>query len=160
MGIDLCCQIHNRLREIMKSKRMLFRESGFTLIEILIVVIIVGLLAGLVGPELFGRLGKAKSTAARAQIEMLAAALDSYRLDMGSYPSTSEGLLVLIEQPQGDAPDWTGPYLKKSSIPADPWGERYRYRCPGEHGDFDLFTYGADKQSGGDGENRDIESWN
>lgn len=135
------------------------RHAGFTLIEILIVVIIVGLLAGLVGPELFGRLGKAKSTTAKAQIEQLSAALDSYRLDMGSYPTTSEGLIVLIEAPQEDSPDWSGPYLSKAKIPKDPWGEPYRYRSPGEHGDFDLFSLGADKQEGGEKENRDVANW-
>lgn len=135
------------------------RQAGFTLIEILIVVIIVGLLAGLVGPELFGRLGKAKSTTAKAQIEQLAAALDSYRLDMGRYPSTGEGLIVLIEEPQEESPDWSGPYLSKAKIPKDPWGEPYRYRCPGEHGDYDIFSLGADKQEGGDGENADVVSW-
>ncbi len=144
----------------MNSDRMALKSSsGFSLIEILIVVVIVGLLAGLVGPELFSRLGKVKATAAKAQIEQLSAALDSYRLDMGSYPITSQGLVVLVEPPQQNQDSWTGPYLRKGKIPLDPWGEAYRYRSPGEHGDFDLFSYGADKQPGGEGEDADVANW-
>lgn len=144
----------------MKSNKILqLKQSGFTLIEILIVVVIVGLLAGLVGPELFSRLGKAKATTAKAQIEQLAAALDSYRLDIGEYPTTSQGLIVLVEKPTQNAVGWTGPYLRKDNVPLDPWREPYRYRSPGEHGDFDLFSYGADRQPGGEGEDADISSW-
>lgn len=144
----------------MNGDKVILKNSyGFSLIEILIVVVIVGLLAGLVGPELFSRLGKAKATAARAQIEQLSAALDSYRLDMGSYPVTSQGLVVLVEPPQQNQESWTGPYLRKGKIPLDPWGGAYRYRSPGEHGDFDLFSYGADKQPGGEGEDADVANW-
>jgi general secretion pathway protein G len=129
-------------------------QRGFTLIELLVVVIILGLLAGLVGPRLFGRVGQSKQTAARAQIELLGGALDQYRLDVGSYPGALEGLVTST-----GATNWNGPYLKKG-LPKDPWDNPYRYKCcPGDHGDYDLWSEGADKAPGGDGENSDITSW-
>ncbi len=129
-------------------------QRGFTLIELLVVVIILGLLAGLVGPRLFGRVGQSKQTAARAQIELLGGALDQYRLDIGSYPAALE---ALVTSP-GTA-NWNGPYLKKG-LPKDPWDNPYRYKCcPGDHGDYDLWSEGADKAPGGDGENADVTSW-
>ncbi len=131
-------------------------ERGFTLIELLVVIIILGLLAGLVGPRLFGRVGQSKQATAKAQIELLGAALDQYRLDVGSYPS--QGLEALIRNP--GAANWNGPYLKKPAIPNDPWGNPFRYKCcPGDQGDYDLWSYGADNAAGGEGENADIASW-
>jgi len=132
-------------------------EGGFTLIELLVVIIILGLLAGLVGPRLFGRVGQSKQAAARAQIELLGAGLDQHRLDVGSYPTTAQGLEALVRNP--GVANWDGPYLKKT-IPKDPWGNQYYYKCcPGDHGDYDLTSYGADNAPGGEGENADITSW-
>ncbi len=132
-------------------------QRGFTLIELLVVIIILGLLVGLVGPRLFGRVGQSKQTAARAQIELIGAGLDQFRLDVGSYPTTAQGLDALQRNP--GASMWNGPYLKKS-VPKDPWGNPYKYGCcPGQRGDYDLWSEGADGQPGGDGENADITSW-
>lgn len=132
-------------------------EKGFTLIELLIVMIILGLLAALVAPKMFQKVGKSKQQAAKAQISMIGTALDAYRLDMGAYPSGQEGLEALRKNPGRDT--WDGPYLPKD-IPPDPWGRAYVYRCcPGDHGDYDLYSTGADGQEGGDGENSDVTSW-
>ena len=131
---------------------------GFSLIELLVVIIILGLLAGLVGPRLFGRVGQSKTAAARAQIELFGAALDQYRLDVGSYPPSGAGLDALVKNP--NAPNWGGPYLKKNLVPVDPWGKPYQYKCcPGDHGDYDIWTLGADGAPGGEGENADVSSW-
>ncbi len=138
----------------MKVKR---NERGFTLIELLVVMVILGLLAALVGPKLFPKLGKGKQHAAKAQIELLGEALDQFRLDTGRYPTTSEGLDALIHNPGIEG--WDGPYLKKNVVPKDPWGRPYQYQSPGTHGDYDLFSYGADGSPGGEGENKDINSW-
>ena len=126
------------------------KQKGFTLLEILVVLVILGLLASLVGPQVFKQLEGSKSKTAALQIQELSAALDLYRLEVGSYPSTSEGLDALIEAPSG-ASNWNGPYLKKKVIRDDPWGMAYQYKSPGDHGDFDLFSYGADKKEGGEG---------
>lgn len=134
------------------------RQRGFTLLEILVVLVILGLLASLVGPQVFRQLASSKSKTAALQIEELGAALDLYRLEVGQYPSTREGLDALIERPSGVSL-WNGPYLKKKVIRADPWGNPYQYRAPGEHGEYDLFSYGADQKEGGEGENRDVVSW-
>jgi general secretion pathway protein G len=135
---------------------------GFTLIEILVVITVIGLLAALVGPRILGRVSEAKSATAKAQLEMLGVALDNYRLDNGSYPTTEQGLTALQEKPSRDpAPlNWRGPYLKRA-IPADPWGRPYVYRSPGEHdaAGNDLSTLGKDGQPGGEGEDADITSW-
>ncbi|MBI5639837.1 MAG: type II secretion system major pseudopilin GspG [Nitrospirae bacterium] len=134
----------------MKNRR------GFTLIELLVVMVILGMLAALVGPRLFGNVGKGRQSAAKTQIEMLGQGLDSFKLDTGRYPTTSEGLNALYTNTgiQG----WAGPYLKKA-VPNDPWGKPYQYLSPGTHGDYDMFSYGADGTAGGDGENRDVNSW-
>ncbi|RJQ56917.1 MAG: type II secretion system protein GspG [Nitrospiraceae bacterium] len=143
----------------MKEKKNLLKcRRGFTLIELMVVMIILGLLAALVVPRMFGRIGQAKQKATNAQIELFGTALDSYRLDVGRYPTTSEGLEALLSQPSG-ADGWNGPYLKKIEIPSDPWNNPYRYESPGVHGDYDLFSYGADNAEGGEGENEDIASW-
>lgn len=132
-------------------------SAGFTLIELLVVVVIIGLLAGLVAPRYFGQLGKSNVSVARAQIENFGKALDQYRIDVGSYPNTNQGLQALVVKPDG-ADKWQGPYLAKS-VPADPWGRAYLYKSPGDHGDYDLSSLGADGQPGGSGENVDISSW-
>ena len=132
-------------------------NRGFTLIELLIVMVILGLLAALVGPRMFGKVGGSRQKAAKAQITLFETALDTYKLDTSIYPTTSQGLEALRTQPSG-VERWDGPYLPKN-IPLDPWGHRYEYRYPGEHGDYDIISYGADGTSGGDGENMDIVSW-
>ena len=141
-----------------RGLRALGSSGGFSLIELLVVIIILGLLAGLVGPRLFSRVGQSKQAAARAQIELLGAALDQYRLDVGAYPPSGAGLEALVSNQ--NIPNWNGPYLKKNAVPLDPWGKPYQYKCcPGEHGDFDIWSLGADGAPGGDGENTDVTSW-
>jgi general secretion pathway protein G len=133
-------------------------SEGFTLIELLVVIIILGLLAGLVGPRLFGRVAQAKQAQARTQIELFGAALDQFRLDTGTYPPASVGLEALVRNP--NMPNWSGPYLKANTVPRDPWGNPYHYKCcPGDHGEYDLWTEGSDGAPGGEGEAADITSW-
>jgi len=130
------------------------KASGFTLLELLVVIVIIGLLAGYVAPRYFSQVGRSEVQVARAQIESLEKALDQYRLDMRRYPSAEEGLGALVAKPQaGDA--WQGPYLKKA-VPMDPWGRAYVYRVPGEKGEFQLLSYGRDGKPGGNGEDADI----
>jgi general secretion pathway protein G len=133
------------------------KQNGFSLIELLIVMVILGLLASLVGPRMFGKLGSAKQNTARTQIEMMMTALDAYRLDMGKYPSQQEGGLEALATNPGSE-KWGGPYLRKG-VPLDPWGNAYQYRIPGEHGEVDLFSHGADNLPGGSNEDRDVVSW-
>ena len=128
--------------------------KGFTLLELLVVIVIIGLLAGYVAPRYFSQVGKSEVQVARAQIDSLEKALDQYRLDVRHYPSAEQGLDALVAAPQGEA-GWSGPYLKKA-VPADPWGRAYVYRVPGSKGDFDLFSLGRDGKPGGTGEDADI----
>ena len=139
------------------KKETRWNERGFTLIEIMIVIIIIGMMAALVGPKLFGRLSMAKQKTAKAQIELFGTALDTFRLDVGRYPTTEEGLKVLREKASG-LEKWNGPYLPKE-IPMDPWGRAYSYKSPGENGDYDLLSFGLDGVAGGEGENEDVVSW-
>ena len=132
------------------------RDGGFTLIELLVVMVILGLIVALVGPRLFGHIGKSKLKAAQAQIELFGTALDAFRLDVGRHPATDEGVNALREDPGLEG--WAGPYLKKE-IPMDPWKRSYVYASPGEHGDYDLVSYGADGTPGGEGEDSDVVSW-
>ncbi len=134
------------------------RMRGFTLIELLVVLVILGLLASLVGPRVMKHLGESKTQTAMLQIEELSSALDVYRLEVGSYPSGDAGLIVLVENP-GNVPQWNGPYLRRKTIRKDPWGNDYNYVLPGENGDFDLYSLGADNSEGGDGENKDVLGW-
>ena len=132
-------------------------QRGFTLLELLVVMVIIGLLAGYVGPKYFSQICKSEVKATRAQIDALEKALDHYRLDVGRYPSTEQGLAALVKRPAGEN-RWHGPYLKKD-VPADPWGAQYQYAQPGEHGEFDLFSFGKDGRAGGEDESADITNW-
>ena len=133
------------------------RHAGFTLLELLVVMVIIGLLAGYVGPKLFGQIGKSQTKVTRAQIDGLSKALDQYRIDTGHYPNTEQGLAALTRLPAAE-PQWAGPYISKA-LPKDPWGHDYRYAAPGEHGDYDLQSFGRDGRAGGDGEDADITNW-
>jgi len=130
------------------------RAPGFTLLELLVVVAIIGLLVGYVAPRYFGQIGKSEVNTAKAQIDALEKALDQYRLDTGHYPTGEVGLNALVERPPNE-PKWNGPYLKKA-VPLDPWGNQYIYKIPGDQGDYDIVSYGKDRQAGGTGENADI----
>ena len=133
-------------------------RSGFSLIEMLVVIVILGLIASIVAPNLLGKIDNAKSKTARVQIEELAAAVELYYLDVGQYPSTSNGLAALIEAPS-EVAEWSGPYLKKQRMPRDPWGQNYHYRSPGDFAPFEIWTLGADNQAEGEGNNADVKSW-
>lgn len=133
-------------------------DGGFTLVELLVVMAILGLIAASAAPDVMKHLGGAKSNAARIQVQNLATTLDLYRLETGRYPNDREGLVVLVERPPGDQ-SWDGPYLKRKDSLIDPWGRPYAYRFPGRHGAFDLFSLGADNREGGDGEDKDLTSW-
>lgn len=130
---------------------------GFTLLELLVVMMIIGLLAGYVGPKYFSQIGKSEVKAARAQLDALGKALDQFRLDTGHYPTTEQGLMTLVQRPP-DEPKWAGPYLTKA-VPLDPWGNPYVFIMPGEHGEYDLLSYGKDGKPGGEGEAAEITNW-
>lgn len=134
-------------------------EAGYTLTELLVVMVILVLLVGLVAPRVIGYLGGARSDTARIQMSNIEASLDLFMIDVGRYPSGSEGLQALVSQPEG-VDSWGGPYLRKESGLTDPWGQIYRYEAPGQHGDYDLFSLGADQAEGGEDEDADITSWN
>lgn len=142
-----------------RIENLLARNSsaGFTLIELIVVVVIIGLLAGLVVPQFIKQEEKATSKAAKAQIELFGTALDTFRLDVGRYPTSQEGLAALTQKP-ASADRWDGPYLKKE-VPPDPWGKPYIYKSPGDHGPYDIISYGADGAPGGEDNNRDVTSW-
>jgi general secretion pathway protein G len=142
---------------IRQRKKSFAATAGFTLLELLVVMVIIGLLAGFVAPKFFAQIGKSETKTARAQIDSLEKALDQYRLDLGRYPTDEQGLAALTERPAGET-KWAGPYLKKQ-VPPDPWARPYVYKFPGEHGEYDLFTYGKDGQPGGSGEAEDIVNW-
>jgi general secretion pathway protein G len=143
------------MKQQVKNKK---RVTGFTLIELLVVLVILGLLAGLVGPNVMKYVGSSKVEVAKAQLEDLAAGLDLFKLDVGRYPSSDEGLLVLVEG--GDAiPGWNGPYLRKKRVPLDPWNNEYVYAIPGQGYDFDLLSLGADGEPEGSGDKADLSAW-
>jgi len=133
------------------------KQRGFTLLELLVVMVIIGLLVGYVAPMYFKQVGKSEVKVAKAQIESFGKALDQYRLDVGHYPTTEQGLQALVVKPT-DEPRWDGPYLKKG-VPLDPWGTPFDYKSPGTHGEFDIISYGRDKVPGGTGEDADLGSW-
>ena len=142
----------------MRPKSRARLAAGFTLLELLVVMAIIGLLAGFVAPRYFAQVGKSQVKVARAQIDAFDKALDQFRLDVGRYPTTEEGLQALVTQPNGEA-NWRGPYLKKG-VPADPWGRPYTYEQPGTHGgDFDVQSYGRDGRPGGTGEDSDVTNY-
>ena len=141
---------------MIKNMKQAGNRKGFTLVELLVVMVIIALLAALVGPRLFPKLGKGKQSACSAQIELIGQGLDHFRLDVGRYPTTQEGLNALMVNTGVEK--WDGPYLKKA-LPSDPWGKPFHYQCPGSHGEYDLFSYGRDGAPGGEGEDRDVSSW-
>ena len=145
--------VSNRQRSVRR-----ITEQGFTLVEMLVVITIIALIMGLVGPRVLNFLGKSKVKAAKIQIQSLTSALDLYALDAGQYPSSSEGLEALMRRP-GGVTTWSGPYLKGDVVPKDPWGKPYIYRSPGQHGAYDILSYGSDGQEGGTGAASDITSW-
>ncbi|MEM1404593.1 MAG: type II secretion system major pseudopilin GspG [Pseudomonadota bacterium] len=144
--------MNTQLRSEKRSQR------GVTLVEILVVLAIIGLLAGLVGPQVLNALGGAKSKTALIQIRDIEQALEMYKLDVGRYPNNAQGLSALVQKPSG-ASGWNGPYLKNGKLPPDPWGTDFLYRYPGEQTEFDIYTLGEDASPGGDGESRDIGNW-
>jgi general secretion pathway protein G len=132
------------------------KQHGFTLLELLVVMAIIGLLAGYVGPKYFSQIGKSEAKAAKAQMDALEKALDQYRLDTGHYPTQEQGLAALVKRPPTEA-RWDGPYLKKD-VPMDPWGRAYQYKIPGERGDFELLSLGKDGVPGGTGDAADLRN--
>jgi general secretion pathway protein G len=133
------------------------RSTGFTLLELLVVIVIIGLLAAYVGPKYFSQLGKSEVTVTKAQIEAFEKSLDTYRLDVGRYPTTEEGLAALLAAPPTAGAKWNGPYLKKG-VPPDPWGRPYQYKAPGAKAEYEIVSLGKDGQPGGEGDNADISS--
>jgi general secretion pathway protein G len=149
------------------SQRLVGRRSGsssitgirgMTLIEILVVLTLIGIVMGIVGGNYLGQGEKAKAKAAKIEIEQIGQTLDLFKLEIGRYPTTQEGLQALISAPTG-VPNWNGPYWKKNTLPKDPWTNEYKYASPGQHGAYDLWSYGADGKEGGEGTNKDITSW-
>ena len=147
-----------RVQRNIRERDRISTAAGFTLLELLVVLAILAMLAAFAVPQVMNYLDRARSDSAKIQVSNISTALDLYRLDVGRYPSTSEGLASLVTRPAaGDR--WNGPYVKKAESLIDPWGEPYDYRSPGQHGQFDLFSLGADKAEGGEGEDRDLTSW-
>jgi general secretion pathway protein G len=145
------------MHHVLQGRACARRRAGFTLLELLVVIVIIGLLAAYVGPKYFSQLGKSEVTVAKAQIEAFGKSLDTYRLDVGHYPTTEEGLAALMTAPASAAGKWNGPYLKKG-VPLDPWGHPYIYRAPGTKSEYEIVSTGKDGQPGGTGENADITS--
>jgi general secretion pathway protein G len=141
------------------KKRLSNKQRGFTLIELMIVLVILGLIMGIVGPQAMKYLGKGKTQSTKVQIENLSAALDMYRLEVGNYPTSADGLKALVTQPS-NARGWNGPYLKKGDVPKDAWNNDYQYKRPGSNNHpYDLGSFGADGAAGGEGENADLSLW-
>lgn len=134
------------------------RQAGFTLVELLVVMVILVLLASLVAPRVIGYLGSSRTKTAKVQIESLSTSLELFKLDTGRYPDAREGLDALVARP-ANVKNWNGPYLKKNKVPPDPWGQPYHYRYPGQRGTFDIYSLGADNREGGEGEDQDVASW-
>jgi general secretion pathway protein G len=145
-------------RKVAKAFEERAREHGFTLVELLVVLAILGLLVAVAVPQLMNSLERAKADTAKVQVEKLGSILDLYRLEIGHYPTEQDGLRALVEPP-GATERWNGPYLKNREALIDPWGSPYRYRLPGEHGEYDLYSLGADAKDGGEGNNADVTSW-
>jgi general secretion pathway protein G len=143
---------------MMTMRKPVAAEAGFTLLELLVVLAIMGLLAAIVGPQVIKYLGSSRSQTARVQVKNVAAALELYRLDVGTYPSSEQGLDALVKAPAG-LPVWNGPYLPQAANLLDPWGQPYRFTAPGKHGEIDVFTLGSDKAEGGSGEAKDVGNW-
>jgi general secretion pathway protein G len=141
-----------------QTDRKARREAGFTLLEMLVVLAIMGLLAAIVAPQVLKYLGSSRTQTAKVQIQNIGAALELYRLDVGRYPTNDEGLTALVTAPSAAA-GWNGPYLQKSTALKDPWGQPYLYHSPGQHGEVDVFTLGSDKAEGGSGEAKDVGNW-
>jgi general secretion pathway protein G len=146
--------VHNDAPSVRRNLFAFRPCHGFTLLELLVVIVIIGLLSAYVGPKYFAQLGKSEVTVTKAQIEAFGKALDAFRLDVGRYPTSEEGLTALLTRP-GTASKWNGPYLAKA-VPTDPWGHLYVYKSPGIKGDYDIVSYGRDGQPGGSGEDADI----
>jgi general secretion pathway protein G len=144
-----------RLRDDQRGRAS---EAGFTLVELLVVMVILVLLAGLVAPRVMGYLSSSRTKTAKVQTESLSTSLELFKLDVGRYPNEREGLAALVARP-GNAANWNGPYLQKDKLPADPWGKPYSYRFPGRGGRFEIWSLGADGQEGGHGEDQDVASW-
>ncbi len=138
--------------------RHMAAQKGMTLIELLVVLVILGLIASIAGPRVMNYFGEAKSKTADIQIKEFGQTLDLFKLSVGRYPTTSEGLGALVQAPSG-VTNWVGPYLRKNTVPKDPWGNEYKYSSPGQHGPYDIVSFGADGREGGEGENKDIASW-
>ena len=147
----------NKINKV--SSRIVHGSRGFTLIEVMVVVVILGILAAIIVPRIMGRPEEAKRTKAQVDIKAIEEALNLYKLDSGFYPNTEQGVEALVKKPETEPKKWRdGGYLSK--VPSDPWGRPYQYLSPGEHGDFDLYSLGSDGEPGGEGKNEDVESWN
>jgi general secretion pathway protein G len=150
--------MRNLAKRLSAKRSALQGQRGFTLVELLVVITIIALIMGIVGPRVLNYLTESKAKAAKIQIESFASALDLYFLDTGRYPNGSEGLSALVRRP-GNINSWNGPYLKGGQVPPDPWGNNYVYRSPGQHGTYDILSYGADGTEGGTAAAQDITSW-